>query len=249
MRRVIHIAAFCLAAAAVGFLTVGCGSGVSSVISSIRPSTSISVPTLPTGAPTSAPTTAAPTSAPTTTVPPTTAAPTSAAQPTASPAASTASSLLWLWILIGVVVIIGIIVLIVVARRAGGKGSVVVGGWLSQSVDAYAQGSALYDAMSVAQQPGALAAADSGTRWADIQRRADDFTQKLYALRESAVDDDDRARVDDVLGTLQAVRSGMDAQRAPGGAGPEQAEVVRSRLVAFGQALAELRPSDRRGGY
>ncbi|HTS98145.1 MAG TPA: hypothetical protein VMI33_16160 [Streptosporangiaceae bacterium] len=246
MRRVIQIAAFGLAATAACFLAAGCGSGVSSAIKSLAPSASISVPALPTGASPTAQPTVVPTTAPPTVAPTTTAAPTSAAQPTASPAASTASSLLWLWILIGVVVVIGIIVLIVVARRSGGKGSVVVGGWLSRAVDAYAQGSALYDAMSVAQQPGALAAADSGTRWADIQRRADDFTQRLYALRESAVDDDDRARVDDVLGTLQAVRSGMDAQRAPGGAGPEQAEVVRGRLAAFGQALAELRPSDGR---
>jgi hypothetical protein len=39
-------------------------------------------------------------------------------------------------------------------------------------VDAYAQGAALYDAMSVAETPGAMVADDAGARWPDIQRRA-----------------------------------------------------------------------------
>ena len=80
--------------------------------------------------------------------------------------------------------------------------------------------------------------------WADIQRRADDLAQRLYAMRESAPDEDERARVADTLGALQAVRSAMDAERAPGGADPRQAEVVRGRLYAFDAALRALRPPD-----
>src|ERR1022692_2819664 len=80
----------------------------------------------------------------------------------------------------------------------------------------------------------------SAARWSEIQRRADDLTQTLYALREAAPADDDRARVADVLHWLQAVRSGMDAERSPGGASGRQAEVVRSRLRSFEAALRAL---------
>jgi hypothetical protein len=99
--------------------------------------------------------------------------------------------------------------------------------------------------MSVAEAPGSLAAGDAGARWADIQRRADDLTQTLYSLRETARDPDDQARIADVLASLQATRSAMDAERAPGGASPGQAEVVRSRLYAFEQSLRALRGSDQ----
>jgi hypothetical protein len=44
-----------------------------------------------------------------------------------------------------------------------------------------------------------------------------------------------------VLASLQAVRSAMDAERVPGGANPEQAEVVRSRLFAFELSVRALR--------
>lgn len=95
--------------------------------------------------------------------------------------------------------------------------------------------------MAVAEGPGAIAAADAGARWADIQRRADDLTQTLYALRESTPDDSTRARIGDTLTSLHAVRSAMDAERAPGGVSPMQAEVVRSRLSAFEASLRALR--------
>lgn len=86
---------------------------------------------------------------------------------------------------------------------------------------------------------------DAGARWADIQRRADDLTQTLYALREAVPDPDDQARIADVLTSLQGVRSAMDAERVPGAATPELAQVVRSRLYAFEQSLRALRGSDQ----
>ncbi len=243
MRRLTKSVVLLVAALAVGLLAVGCGaaSSISSAIRSAAPS--VTLPTLPTG-PTTGPTAPPTTEAPTTEAP-TTAAPTTAAPSVApSPAASTTSSLLWLWILIAGVVIIGIIILVMIFRSAGRKRAAVAGDWRQQTIDAYAQGSALYDAMNVAERPGALAADDSGARWADIQRRADDLAQRLYAMRESAPDEDERARVADTLGALQAVRSAMDAERAPGGADPRQAEVVRGRLYAFDAALRTLRPPD-----
>ena len=94
----------------------------------------------------------------------------------AAPAASSGTSLIWLWVLLGVLVLAGLIALI---ARSARRRSAAAAGWRSTLVDAYAKGSALHDAMSVAEAPGGLAAADAAARWADIQRRADDLAQTL----------------------------------------------------------------------
>ena len=100
--------------------------------------------------------------------------------------------------------------------------------------------------MSVAEAPGGLAAADAAARWSDIQRRADDLAQTFYALREAVPQDSaDRAKIENTLASLQAVRSAMDAERAPGGASMEQADVVRSRLASFESSLRVLGAPDR----
>jgi hypothetical protein len=202
-------------------------SASSSPSPSISPSSS--APATSTGQPSAA------TSAPT---------PAASAEPSSSPTAGSGSGsgLIWLWVLLGVIVVAGVIVGIV---RAGRRRSAAAAGWRSRVIDAYAKGSALHDAMSVAETPGALGAYDAGARWADIQRRADDLNQTLYALREAAPDDEGRARVADVLASLQAVRSAMDAERAPGGVGAQQADVARERLAFFEMSLRALRASDQ----
>ena len=48
------------------------------------------------------------------------------------------------------------------------------------------------------------------------------------------------------VASLRAARSAMDAERAPGGAGPRQAEVVRARLDAFESSLHALRADNQR---
>jgi hypothetical protein len=233
----------------------GCGSG--SPIAKLTPSRSISVPSggaasiLPSATPSILPS-ATPSILPSTSVPATPTAQPSAthsaaasvpvAQPSGSPASSSGtSSLIWLWIVLGALVLIGLIIWIATAAR---RRSAATAGWRSKVIDAYAKGAALHDAMSVAEGPGGLAAEDAGARWSDIQRRADDLAQTLYAMREAAPNEDDRARVADVLAALQAVRSGMDAERAPGGASMRQADVVRGRLRAFEAALRRLRAPD-----
>ena len=150
------------------------------------------------------------------------------------------TNLLWLWILLAVAALAGLITWIAHSAR---RRSASAASSRSRLIDAYAKGSALHDAMAVAEAPGNLAGGDAGARWADIQRRADDLTQTLYSLRETIPDPDDQARIADVLASLQATRSAMDAERAPGGASPEQAEVVRSRLYAFELSLRALRGS------
>jgi hypothetical protein len=223
-----------------------------SAISSISPTRSVSVsagssdsssPPSPSASVSASPSvTATPTSQPSATS--SASAPAATAQPSSSPTAGSGSgsSLIWLWVLLGVIILAGVIVGIV---RARGRRSAAAGSWRSSVVDAYAKGSALHDAMSVAETPGALGAYDAGARWSDIQRRADDLTQTLYALREAAPDDESRARVADVLVSLQTVRSAMDAERAPGGADARQAEVARERLAFFEISLRALRGSDQ----
>ena len=225
------LVAVCLAAGVAG--CAGAGSTVKGAISSAAsnlPSRSATATTA---------------SQPAATAPAATAAPSAAPQSaTAAPAAGSGTSLLWLWILLGVVLAA---VLIAWLTRVARRGSATAtADRRSRLVDAYAQGSALRDAMSIAETPGAMTAADAGARWADIQRRADDLAQTLYALRESVPDPADQMRIADTLASLQAARSAMDAERAPGGAGPWQAEVVRGRLDAFESSLYALRADDQR---
>ncbi len=243
-----------------GCLAAGCGSSVKSAIGSATSraasaassvtggATATPTPTVtPTPTPTPTPTT--PTAEPSTeTVTATataTATPTeSATSPTPSAAASGSSSgtsLLWLWILLGVLILAGLIAWIVTSGR---RRSAATAGWQSRLIDAYAKGSALHDAMVVAEAQGDLASSDARARWYDIQRRADDLAQTLYGLREAAPDPEDQAGIGDVLASLQAVRSAMDAERAPGGARQELAEVVRRRLYAFESSLRALRAGD-----
>src|ERR1700730_9775113 len=241
-----------------GCMAAGCGSTAKSAIGSL-PTRSAGISPSPSASPSSTPrATSSPSPSASISSSPTApassagqpsatssaATPALTAQPSSSPAPGTtsASGLIWLWILLGAILLIGVILWI---ARARGRRSAVAAGWQSRVIDAYAKGSALHDAMSVAETPGALAADDAGARWSDIQRRADDLAQTLYALREAAPDDENRARVADALASLQAVRSAMDAERAPGGAGAQQAEVARSRLAAFEASLRALRPSDQ----
>ncbi len=241
-----------------GCLVAGCTSGVHSAIGSAtsRAASAVSSATggatatpTPTETPTPTPTT--PTAVPSTeTVTATetaTATPTeSVTSPATSPSAaasgsSSGTSLLWLWILLGVLILAGLITWIATSGR---RRKAAAAGWRSRLIDAYAKGSALHDAMSVAEVQGDLGGGDARARWSDIQRRADDLAQTLYTLREAAPDPEDQAAIADVLASLQGVREAMDAERAAGGARPELAEVVRRRLYAFESSLRALRAGD-----
>ena len=214
-----------------GLLAAGCGSTITSSTGSLpsRTATFSARPSV-----TAAPTTQSPAHSVSTSAPSTV---------SGTPSTSSGANLIWLWILLGVLVVAGLIVLI---ARSGRRRSAAATGWRSRLIDAYAKGSALHDAMSVAEAPGRLAAADAAARWSDIQRRADDLAQTLYALREAVPQDSaDHARIENTLASLQAVRSAMDAERVPSGAGLQQAEVVRSRLASFESSLRALGASEQ----
>ena len=243
------------AATLAALLTAGCGGAVKGAIggAASNAGVTISLPatlpvtqeTTPPGEPTPEVTTPAATTQPP--AQPTTEAPKSAqpAETATATASGSNTALLWVLIALAVVVIFGAILLF---TRASGRRSAAAARWQSQMVDAYSQGAALYDAMRIAEAPGALTAPDATARWADIQNRADDLAQTLYALREAAPDDARRARAADVLGSLQALRAAMAAERGPDGARvpPER---VRSRLMSFEAALRALRAPDPRVPY
>jgi hypothetical protein len=178
----------------------------------------------------------------TSTVPASSAAPAPVVQPSASataPPNGSGSPPIWIWIVIGLVILIGATALVV---RSARRRAATAADWRTKIIDVYAEGSALLDAMRIADAHG-LTAGDgtADAYWSDIQRRADDLTRALYRLREEAADEDDRVRVADALATLQAARAAMDSERASRVASVPQEELVRSRLAAFEASLLALR--------
>ena len=174
------------------------------------------------------------------TVPQTSAAQTSAAQSPAAQASSTVapsargsgSSLLWLWILIGVIVVGGGTALIVYSARRRSAAAAAAADWRTRVIDVYAEGQALHDAIWTSPWRGQSADGAASPRSSGIELRADNLTQHLYTLRESAPDEVQHARIVDVLAALQAVRSAMEA--------PADLE---GRLAVFQSALRGLRAS------
>jgi hypothetical protein len=242
MRRSAESLVLAAAILLTGFLVAACGHSGGGAIASFSPSRSASISVPSRSASISAPSPGAPASA----LP---SATQSAAAPAANAPASSAavagsgssSSLIWLWIVIGVVVLIALIVGI---ARVFGRRSAAAAGWQDRVVGVYAESAALCDSMRAAETPGALAARDADARWSDIQRRADGLARTLYALREAAPDEDERASVSDVLVALQGTRAAMDAERGPSGRDVRSAQVVRSRLLAFEAAIRALRAPD-----
>jgi hypothetical protein len=232
---------------ALGLLVAGCGSGaVKNAISSFSPSRSATA-SLPASA---QPTTGGSATSGASAEPvPVTVTPSAAeAGGGGAPASTTAPSSepnspwMWLWLALGAAAFVGLIAWI---AHAAGRRSTTAADWHSQLASAYAKGSALDDAMRIAEMPGALAASDAGVRWSDIQRRADDLAQTLYALREAAPNEQERMRVADALASLQAARSAMESERAVGG-GPAQAAIAQDRLAFFDACIQALRAPDRR---
>src|SRR6185312_14909996 len=113
---------------------------------------------------------------------------------------SSGTSLLWLWILLGALILAGLIAWIVTSGR---RRSAATAGWRSRLIDAYAKGSALHDAMVVAEAQGDLASSDARARCHDIQRRGCGLARTLRARRRAARDCEGRAGIGGVLASLQ----------------------------------------------
>jgi hypothetical protein len=147
-----------------------------------------------------------------------------------------------LWVALGALVLLGII-LLATRSPARARRSAATSGWRSRAVDAYAKGAALDGAVRAAERQGVFTEAGS-IRRADLQRRADDLTEALYAMRETAPTENRRVQVEDAILSLRAVRDTVDAQRSPADAGSQQGGVLRSQLSALESNLNALRVSD-----
>jgi hypothetical protein len=149
----------------------------------------------------------------------------------------------WFWVAVGIVVAAGLVIWALVARR---RRSAAATDWRARVIDAYAKGSALHDAMAAAETPGALTGADAGFRWSDLQRRADDYSQLLYAMQQQAPGEIERILVADVIASLQAARSAMDAERSTGAYDGRLAGIARDRIAFFASSVNSLREPDVR---
>lgn len=196
------------------------------------------------------PATPPPTTAPPTTVappttsapapPPTTpAAPSTSASPSPSPSISgspTASSgsfnLVYLWIALAVIAVIVLIAVIgsVTRGRAARRRA-----WQARAADAYTRGSGLFQSVQAATQASQYRDPGAGARWADVQARADDMNRTLQSLRGSAPGEYERARADDALNALDALRSASQA------GDPQAAGRLQARLRDFEDAMQALR--------
>ena len=204
-------------------------------------SPSAGAPATPTPQPSATPTAASPTAAPSTASPttaPSTASTTPSPTPTSSSTSTGGFNLVWLWVALGALVLLGII-LLATRSPARGRPSAATAGWRSRAVDAYAKGAALDGAVRAAERQGVFS-----IRWADLERRADDLTEALYAMRETAPTEHRRIQVENAILSLRALRDTMDAQRSLGDASSRPGGVLDSRLAALESSLNALRVPD-----
>jgi hypothetical protein len=247
MRRLMPSVLLAAVLLVAGCLVAACAQSARGAVTASSPSAG--APATPTAQPPATPTAASPTAAPSTAAP--TAAP-STASTTPSPTPSSTSgsagglgaNLIWLWFVLGALVLLGII-LLATRSPARARSSAAVANWHSRAVDAYAKGAAFDGAVRAAERQGLFTEAAS-IRWADLQRRADDLTEVLYTMRETAPTEHRRVQVENAILSLRGVRDAMDAQRSSGDASPQQGGILRSRLSALESSLNALRvPDDR----
>jgi hypothetical protein len=188
--------------------------------------------------PTPPPSTASPTAAPST------ASTSPSPTPSSSPSSTSGFSfnLTWLWVALGAVALLGII-LLATRSPARGRPSAGTDRWRSRAVDAYAKGAALDGAVRAAERQDLFTEAAS-VRLADLQRRADDLTEALFAMRETAPTEHRRVQVENAILSLRAVRDAVDARRSPGEASAQHAGVLSARLSALESSLNALRVPD-----
>ena len=229
-----------------GCLVAACAQSARGAVTASSPSAG--TPTTPAGQPTSTPSPATPTAVPSTPSP--TAAPsTASATPSPTPSSSTSAggfnlNLTWVWVALGALALLGII-LLATRSPARTRSSGAAANWRSRAVDAYAKGAALDGAVRAAEREGVFTEA-AGIRWADLQRRADDLTEALFEMRETAPTEHRRVQVENAIFSLRAVRDAMDVERSRGDVSPPQGGVLRSRLSALESSLNALRtPGDR----
>jgi len=246
MRRLMQGVLLAAVLLGAGCLVTGCAQSARGAVTATSPS-AVAAATA-TAQPPATPTAASPTAAPSTaapTVAPSTAATTPSPTPTSTSSSSggIGANLIWLWFVLGALVLLGIILLATRSPRRA-RSSAAADNWHSRAVNAYAKGAALDGAVRAAERQGVFTEAGS-VRWADLQRRADDLTEALYTMRETAPTEHRRVQVENAILSLRALRDALDAQRSPGEASAQRG-VISSRLSDVESSLNALRvPDDR----
>jgi len=251
MRRLIRTMLPAAAILVTGCLATACAQAASGAV--VRDSPTDSAPATATAPPaTSAPPSVTPTVGPSTVF--TTITPTPTAPVTSTPASSTGSGadLIWLWVILGALVLLGIILW---ATRTPSRAPPPVPGqtrssatgWHARAVDAYAQGGALDSAVRAAVREGGFIA-PAGEGWYEIRSLADDLNERLYAMRETAPNEERRAQVTHALNSLEEVRYAVDAEVTitAEDEGAAQEASLHSSLLALESALNTLRTPEHR---
>ena len=237
MRRLVKSVLLAAAILVTGCLAAACvqsasGEVITSSPSASAPATATAPPPTPLP-PSPTPSAAGPPAAPST------APPVTPASSSPAPSSGSGFNLIWLWAVLGGLVLVGIIVL---ATRSPGSSAAAVN-WRVRAADAYKEGGHFDSAVREGERQGAFLDPD-GARWHDIQHRADNLTEALYILRETARTEGRRAQVADALAALQSVRYALDAERAQGRAGEQQSGAIRSGLLALESSLNAMRAGD-----
>lgn len=245
MRRLMQCVLLAAVTLLAGCLVTACAQSARGAVTASSPSTGApatltaqpsATPTAP--SPTPAPSTASPTAAPSTA----STAPSPTPSSSSAPAGGSGFNLIWLWGALGAVALLGII-LLATRSPARARPPAAAAGWHSRAVDAYAKGAALDEAVRTAERQGVFTEPAS-IRWADLQRRADDLNETLYAMREIAPAGDRLVQAENAILALQGVRAAMDAQRSPGDASSQHLGVLHPRLSALESSLNALRVPD-----
>ena len=237
MRRLVKSVLLAAAILVTGCLAAACVQSASGAV--ITSSPSASAPATATAPP---PTPLPPSPAPSAANPPaapSTAPPVTPASSSPAPSSGSGFNLIWLWAVLGGLVLVGIIVL---ATRSPGSSAAAVN-WRVRAADAYKEGGHFDSAVREGERQGAFLDPD-GAAWHHIQNRADNLTEALYILRETARTEGRRAQVADALAALQSVRYALDAERAQGRAGEQQSGAIRSGLLALESSLNAMRAGD-----
>ena len=179
MRRLVKSVLLAAAILVTGCLAAACvqsasGAVITSPPSASAPATATAPPPTPLP-PSPAPSAANPPAAPST------APPVTPASSSPAPSSGSGFNLIWLWAVLGGLVLVGIIVL---ATRSPGSSAAAVN-WRVRAADAYKEGGHFDSAVREGERQGAFLDPD-GAAWHHIQNRADNLTEALYILRETA---------------------------------------------------------------
>ena len=239
MRRLMQSVLLAAAILFTGCLVAGCAQSARGAVTASSPragalaTSTAQPPATPTAAsPTAAPSTASPTAAPSTA----STAPSPTPSNSSSSTGGSGTNLIWLWFVLGALVLLGII-LLATRSPARGRSSAAAASWHSRAADAYAKGAAFDGAARAAERQG-VSTEGASIHWADLQRRADDLTETLYAMRETAPTEHRRVQVENAILSLRAVRDAMDAPRSPADASSQRGGIISSRLSALETLLS-----------